>query len=245
MRCGIVFEKYYLSRRRQKNSGESGDAEFPGLPEGPDSSKQPEANAAPSDTGLRNLLFGVGAEVNMVYFAGRAILLLIIFAWGMKFIFTPMGDNYAWESFMHLVNLPFHEAGHVLFRLFGRFMAALGGSLAQLLVPLICLLTFLIKTRDAFAASVSLWWLAESLMDIAPYINDARALDLVLLGGVTGKDVEDFHDWEFILRKTGMLEYDRFLAGAAQAAGILLMFCAFAWGGFLLYRQFRVLRSGG
>ena len=42
-------------------------------------------------------------------------------------------------SFWHLVNLPFHEAGHILFRPFGRLMTSLGGSITQLLMPLICL----------------------------------------------------------------------------------------------------------
>jgi len=50
---------------------------------------------------------------------------------------------------------------------------------------------------------------------------------------------EKYHDWEFILRKLGLLEYDHALALAAQATGILLMLCTFAWGGFLLYRQIR------
>ncbi|MCL4476481.1 MAG: hypothetical protein M1508_09690 [Nitrospirae bacterium] len=62
---------------------------------------------------------------------------------------------------------------------------------------------------------------------------------MILLGGVTGRDVDGYHDWEFILRKLGLLEYDHALALAAQATGILLMLCTFAWGGFLFYRQIR------
>jgi hypothetical protein len=140
---------------------------------------------------------------------------------------------------MHLINLPFHEAGHILFRIFGQFMMTLGGSLTQCLVPLICLLTFLVKTKDPFAASISLWWLGENLIDLAPYINDARALKLMLLGGVTGKDVEDYHDWEFILRKLSLLEYDHLMAKTAHVIGVLLMICAFVWGGSVLLTQYR------
>jgi hypothetical protein len=151
----------------------------------------------------------------------------------------PITGGYAGRSFMHMVNLPFHEAGHVLFRPFGQFIMMTGGSLMQVLVPFICLLAFLFRTRDTFAASVALWWMGESLIDLAPYINDARALKMILLGGVTGRDVQDYHDWEFILRKLGMLEYDHALACAAKIAGSLLILCTFAWGGFLLYRQIR------
>ena len=144
---------------------------------------------------------------------------------------------------MHLINLPFHEAGHILFRMFGQFMMTAGGSVTQLLVPLICLLTFILKARDTFGASVSLWWMGESLIDLAPYINDARDLKLMLLGGVSGKDVDDYHDWEFILRKLGLLEYDHLLAKTSHVLGALLMICAVSWGGFLLAKQFRSRRA--
>jgi hypothetical protein len=199
------------------------------------------AQAEPPRNFLKELFLHVEPEVNVIYFGGRVLLFLVILAWGWKFILSPMEGNYAGMSFMHLVNLPFHEAGHIIFRPLGRFMAALGGSLMQLLVPLACLVTFLLKTRDTFAASVTLWWLGESLMDLAPYINDARSLRLILLGGVTGRDVADYHDWEFILRKLGWLRYDHFLANTANALGILLMLVTFAWGGYLLYRQYRNL----
>jgi hypothetical protein len=163
--------------------------------------------------------------------------------WGMKFIFSSLASNYSGNSFMHLVNLPFHEAGHMLFRIFGQFMMMLGGSLTQLLVPFICLVAFLVKTRDTFAASVSLWWLGQSLIDLAPYINDARRLQLMLLGGVTGRDVEDFHDWEFILRNLGLLEYDHLLARTAHLSGALFIICALLWGGYVLRMQYRNVRS--
>ena len=97
-----------------------------------------------------------------------------------------METNYAMASFWHLVNLPFHEAGHILFGFFGKFIASLGGSLGQLLMPLICLLVFLVKTRDTFAAAFSLWWLGENFMDLAQYMDDARSPSLPFLGGNTG-----------------------------------------------------------
>ncbi len=109
-------------------------------------------------------------------------------------------------------------------------MTILGGSLDQILMPLVCLATFLIKTRDPFGASVALWWTAESCMDIAPYIDDARAMDLMLLGGVTGKET-DGHDWNNLLTLLSWLEYDHRLAHLAYNIGILLMLVSFAWGG--------------
>lgn len=169
---------------------------------------------------------------------GRVAVFALLLWWGCKLIMTPLDSNAAGESFLHLINLPFHEAGHLLFMPFGRFMMFLGGSLGQILMPIVCLATFLIKTRDPFGASVALWWTAENLMDVAPYINDARALDLMLVGGVTGKET-DGHDWENILSMLGWLEYDQRLAHLVYNAGILLMLGSFAWGGLLLLRHYR------
>lgn len=179
-------------------------------------------------------------STDLMTFAGRAVLFLLLLWWGKTFILTPLETNYTGESFFHLINLPFHEAGHFLFMPLGRFMMILGGSLGQVLMPLVCLVAFLVKTRDPFGGSAALWWTAESLMDLAPYINDARALDLMLLGGVTGKETEG-HDWNNILTMMGWLEYDHRLAHLAYYLGIILMLASLAWGGLLLLKQYRRL----
>jgi len=108
-------------------------------------------------------------------------------------------------------------------------------------MPLICFLVILFKTRDTFGASVVLWWIGESCMDLAPYINDARDLKLILLGGVTGSEVVDYHDWEFILRKLGWLRYDHVLANLTNTIGVALMLISFAWGGYILFKQYKNL----
>jgi hypothetical protein len=201
-----------------------------------------EDTAAPEEeTLVRGLLFHVEPGVNALYLAGRAVLLVGLVFLGLKFMLAPVESNISGRSFIHMINLPFHEAGHILFRPFGQFVMMLGGSLMQLLIPAVCMGAFLFQTRDPFAASVALWWLGESFIDLAPYIGDARALKLVLIGGVTGRDVADFHDWEFILRKTGLLRFDHALAALAQITGIALMLTSFAWCGYMLYKQFRNL----
>ena len=147
-----------------------------------------------------------------------------------------MEARYLCDSFMHLVHLPFHEAGHILFMPFGSFLTSLGGSLTQVLVPLVCLGTFLVKSRDPFGAAVALWWTGQSLMDLGPYIGDARALQIVLLGGGTGAEVEG-HDWEAILATLGLLPYDVFLGRVATFTGMVLMVTALGWGAWVLVRQ--------
>jgi hypothetical protein len=40
------------------------------------------------------------------------------------------------------------------------------------------------------------WWGGQNLMDVAVYIDDARSLQLVLLGGHTGSEVEEGRRWK-------------------------------------------------
>lgn len=225
IRCGIIFAKYR-----------------PGVAKAPVPSPSPSVSHSQWIRTAKQWLIESDRTADSMAFYGRAAVFAAMIWWGWTFITTPLETNYTGESFLHLINLPFHEAGHVIFIPFGRFMTILGGSLGQILMPVICLGTFLVKTRDPFGASVALWWTAESLMDIAPYINDARALDLMLIGGVTGKET-DGHDWNNILTMLGLLEWDHRLAHLAYNVGILLMLGSFLWGGALLLRHYRRLSA--
>jgi hypothetical protein len=151
----------------------------------------------------------------------------------------PIVSNAVGESFLHLINLPFHEAGHIFFTPFGRFIQILGGTLGQLIIPAIVAGTFIYQ-QQPYSASIGLWWLGESCMDIAPYIDDARAGQLMLLGGVTGSEVEDYHDWEGILSRLGMMQYDHALARVAFTLGFLIMVTAVCWGGYILWREYQL-----
>jgi hypothetical protein len=173
--------------------------------------------------------------------AGRTILYLVLLVWGIRFMTSSVESGYAANSVLHLVNLPFHEAGHLLFLPLGMFMSALGGSLGQLLMPLICLGTFLLKMRNPFGAAVCLWWVGQSFMDMAPYIADARAMRLILLGGITGHEADGYHDWNYLLGRLDWLEHDLLLADLTHNAGRACMLLFIVWGGVLLVRQYRKL----
>jgi hypothetical protein len=192
---------------------------------------------------FKGLLFPVPADPNPLVIGGRALLLALISVWSLSFLFASVQSNVVGHSFMHLVNLPFHEAGHIIFSPFGRFIKVLGGTLGQLLMPAVCAAVLLLRTRDPFGAAMAQWWLAESFMDIAPYINDARNLNLVLLGGVTGKDVAGYHDWEYLLGSLGLQRMDHALAWLAQGIGIVLMLAALCWAGGNVWLQFTAYRK--
>jgi hypothetical protein len=229
-RCGIIFAKFHSRRQTAAQ---------------PPPVSPAAAGDERSSSLAAQLLFYVNPEVNPLVFWGRVLFFLVILIWGLKFIFSPMNSGYVFKSFWHLINLPFHEAGHILFRPFGRFMTSLGGSLGQILMPLVCMVVFLVKTRDTFAASFCLWWTGENFMDLAPYIDDARRLTLPLLGGNTGRTSPyGFHDWEFILRESGLIRHYHTIAQAAFFCGCLLMVCAFVWGGYILLKQHRLMKTG-
>ncbi|TRZ98097.1 MAG: hypothetical protein D4R81_11215 [Nitrospiraceae bacterium] len=192
---------------------------------------------------IKEFLLPQPKDVNHILFAGRVVVLIGLAAWGYRFVTHTWYSTYVMESFMHNINLPFHEAGHIFFSPFGRFMTVLGGSLMQLLMPLVCLGAFLYPNRNAFAAAVALWWFAENLMDLAPYIGDSRAGELPLLGGVTGSEVEDYHDWEYLLKTTGWLHSDHKIAAGAYMAGRWLMVLAFLWGAWVLWMQYQNLEK--
>ena len=128
---------------------------------------------------------------------------------------------------LHLPNLVFHEAGHVLFGFFGRFLTVLGGSLFQVVFPLVFAVAFL-RQSNPFAAAVCTWWTGQNLLDVAPYIADARALQLVLLGGRTGAEVEG-HDWEYILGQLGWSHLDVTIGRWTHRLGVLIMCTSIVW----------------
>lgn len=228
--CGIVFEKYY-----KHHSSRPADIEYrKNLVQ-----NKPDNNYDSIFPQIIELI--LPDPVTKPFFIGRMMVYLIFLVWGIQLMSTTIASNAVGMSFMHMINLPFHEAGHVIFSLFGSFIGSLGGTLTQLLMPSICTLVLLFKHHDQFGASITLWWVAENFLDIAPYINDARAGILPLLGGNFGHSAPyGFHDWEFLLTETGLLHYDQQIASLAFATGSILMIASYLWTGSLLYREYKV-----
>ncbi len=175
--------------------------------------------------------------------AAHAVIWLALLVFGWSFLSTDLIRSEMAPSLPHFilsrVNLVFHEAGHVVFRPFGSFMTTLGGSLLQVLVPLMCTVVFLTRHLEPFSASVTLWWTGQSLVDLGPYINDASVQQLTLLGGVTGRDRPGYHDWNNLLGQLGMLHHDHSLAKLAHFSGCALIVLALAWGLYLVFSQWK------
>ena len=162
-------------------------------------------------------------------------MLLFFGLWGLRLIWMDHRTGDIGSSFLHGPLLVFHEAGHVIFRLFGEFMTILGGTLGQLLMPAILCGAILFKNRDPFGAAIGLWLVGVSLLDIAPYVYDALQPQLVLLGGHTGE--EGGHDWMYLLGETGLLKRAHGLGWLVHKLGALVVLLSIYWGGWVLWQQ--------
>ena len=107
--------------------------------------------------------------------------------------------RYSWIDNADLV---IHEAGHFFFTLFGKFIYTLGGSLMQVFLPSLITWYFW-KNSYRTGAQVGLLWLGQNLINISVYASDAQAQTLPLLGGN-----KVYHDWNYLLGTTNLLQYD-------------------------------------
>lgn len=97
------------------------------------------------------------------------------------------------DSILHALILPIHETGHLVFMAFGQYLYAAGGSIFQILFPLIFAGYFLWK-KDRYAATIPLWFAGVSAIDLVSYIKDAPFGEIELIGGE--------HDWSYLLGET-------------------------------------------
>jgi len=129
--------------------------------------------------------------------------------YGWQFLRAPA--KFRW---LDSLDLAIHEAGHLIFAVGGEFLGLLGGTLAQLLLP-VAFVVALWHQGDRHGATVPLWWLGQNCWNIATYIRDARAQELPLVGG--GE-----HDWALLLGQFGMLHRDLALSRIVALVGFTL-----------------------
>jgi hypothetical protein len=136
---------------------------------------------------------------------------------------------YAWLNtsgflFIDMANLMIHETGHTLFSWAGYYTTILGGTLAQILVPLGILLVFLRQGRTT-AVAFTAFWLSENLLYVATYMGDARRSALPLVGA-------DESDWTILFTHWGVLQHDLTIAAWTRGLGWVGMLLSVAWLGW-------------
>lgn len=147
-----------------------------------------------------------------------AILLSIYFLW---IAWDPMQG-----SFLDNVDLPIHETGHLLFRPFGEFLMVAGGSLFQVIMPAI-FVGYFIWRRQFYSAAIVGLWVGQSILNVWVYAADAVKMQLVLTSGFTGAE-GSFHDWNYLLDHTGLLNSTNKVAGVIRFVGTSAILAASA-----------------
>ncbi|MFY9329196.1 MAG: hypothetical protein WAO76_14465 [Georgfuchsia sp.] len=221
--CGIYFAKWLLRDSFV-----------------PPSLRKEETEQATETEQWRNKILGrilhVPPNVSNAQIWSRGAILVFLLVWGFRIANMDYRDGEMGQSFMHSILLPIHEAGHILFIPLGEFMTILGGSLFQILFPLIMAGALLWQNRDAFGCAVGAWWTSISLIDLAPYIYDARQPQLILLGGHTGDDGP--HDWIYLLGHFGKLQRSQIYGAWAHHLGFALMLLSLVAAFWALWRWY-------
>ena len=224
--CGIVYHKWLAKQKASESQGDEAGA----IETHPYCSRRAQ---------LWQLVTAVPTHVDPAVLWARVMTLGLFSLWGGAFIFGGLDWEGIGRSFMHNINLPFHEFGHVLFSPFGRFMMILGGSLFQVLLPLGLTLVFVVKQHDNFAGSITLWWCGQSFIDLSPYIADAPYRSLPLIMGMG----EEYHDWGNLLTMINAMDSAGAIARGSFLLGSLIMVLALLWGGYILRLQKRNLTA--
>jgi len=123
--------------------------------------------------------------------------------------------------FIDYANLMFHEGGHAVFGWAGHYTQILGGTIGQLVVPIVCTLVFL-RRGETTAIAFCAFWTFENLLDIATYMADARRSALPLVGG-------DESDWTLLFTHWGVLQRDTAIAAVVRGIGWMGMLGAVTW----------------
>ena len=127
------------------------------------------------------------------------------------------------------VNLIIHEGGHFFFSWFGYIIMILGGTLGELLVPLLCAAYFWWQ-RETTAVAFCSFWLFENFLYIGAYMADARSQALPLVGSGD-------HDWDILFTHWNLLLHDQQIGHATRALGWLGMLATVAWLAFRIRRN--------
>jgi hypothetical protein len=237
-RCGIVFAKY--EKYHQAVAVMPAPAEAPvdvvdeGLPTGP------------WYLSLYDQLMELPEQPDSTKLGAQALILVVMVVWGVRLISYKVMTAEIMNSFWHLVDLPIHEFGHVLFRPFGEWMMYLGGSLFQCLLPALIGIAFIWKMRNPFGAAFCLWWTAENVLDVAPYIYDAKLMALPLVGEWNDEVAEMHvlrHDWHNILLPFHAVDSAWMLGNLAHMFGAVLMVLSWVWASTWLWKAWQQSRQ--
>lgn len=145
----------------------------------------------------------------------------VLRTWGLSLLLAPLCGYVLWAygtgstTVFDTTSLVIHEAGHVFFTPFGWTLRILGGSLFQLILPSLFVVSFLRRSYRP-GLQVSFVWLDQNALYVSTYAADAqeRALPLITQDPST-------HDWWMLLRAANLLAYDDVIGGVFLGVALL------------------------
>ena len=158
----------------------------------------------------------------------RAVLLAYLVYAGLRHLFDAF-----WVSWFSAITLAFHELGHIVMLPFGQTAHLLGGSLAQVLVPLAAGLYLVLRQRDHFGLAVCLAWMSFAEYEMATYMADASREQLPMVGFTE----HPIHDWSALFTQWRVLNYCDEIAITVRGLALVTWALAVSWGGWLLWRM--------
>ncbi len=167
----------------------------------------------------------------------RVALWLAFVAWSQRLLGLDYRTGEMGASFLHYPLMVFHEAGHAVFSVFGKWLMVAGGSVMQLTMPALLCGGLWVTNRDAFGAALGAWFFGVSLLDIAPYVYDAWQPRLTLLNGETG--TVDSHDWMYLLSSVGAVDRSQQLGRMVYGLGAGVVVVSLLLAGWVLLHQYR------
>jgi hypothetical protein len=145
------------------------------------------------------------------------------------FLVTAFGhllDPEKWSLVSGIV-LGTHELGHIVFAPFPEVWTVAGGTILQLVAPII-VAVILYRQKEPIGVAMAGCWLAISLAGVAVYMADASKgeLQLVSVGG--GDDA--MHDWTYLFDHFNLIRSDQIIADRTRGIGWIVLGLSFFYG---------------
>ncbi len=146
--------------------------------------------------------------------------------------FWYYASTYTEWHFLDSVNLIFHEAGHAVFFFLGEFIQVCAGSGFQIALPLFIVIYFFVHEQK-LSAGICMLWVGQNFLNVSVYAGDAVNMELPLLGGDSS-----IHDWNYILKNTGLLRETATVANIFYFLGLLFITFGTVYSLYLVTKDF-------
>ncbi|HET6567570.1 MAG TPA: hypothetical protein VFG50_06365 [Rhodothermales bacterium] len=104
-----------------------------------------------------------------------------------------------------------YEMGHYGFAIFGGSTQYAGGSIGQLVIPLLLVFFFLVY-EYAFGLQVFLFWLGQNLVNLSTYLSHTSAPHPHPVG---------VQDWQMLVATLGVSDYSLYIGALLFAVGCM------------------------